>query len=560
MHRRLILLNCLVMLIATEQLAKDEQTIGRNQTRLPIYRGIFYSRKQRMFYVFADQFYLRTSDDLVERRFQVDQHGQSAEQYEFENAPPAGNSTVVQLVQTVGDACYLTMTNRTFLFDDRPKLAELERRNDGHSLSLQSCLRNCAGQILQIGEHLICFLAKNYYHLCDLNKPGNSKMALRQISDLLPAVYGDEEELKFIFNYRDDQHVLMTKSNLFVFSGERVAVDEKKSNSPIFDLSGLVKLRNCLFGDCQNEADGTVKFARETVECTETNSGNLSRGAFVRSNCFVTNRKSLDLLGKSRVPLLIALKVLLIVLACSILVLVGILSARMAKNKKKKQIRQVQARANQARANQETLVKVKEMFQKKIGKASLKRVMAISEGEKKIAKVITAKRKIKCEPVDLVARRRFSKKMGRSTKLARSMKAARPMKTAKSMAAPSIKMTVPKRMRIVNEIEIMKVENKVEFKSIRTRILGSGTQAFSDYLKTTADEIQVISKQQPSAGQPKLVKVDLKQSVQLNESPAAPGISAIKVKSGEVLYKIVEIKAQSKQKPPPDEPFSCIFK
>ena len=529
MHRRLILINCLVMLNAIvlnateksveprQMAANQTEPFDENQTRSSAYLGICYSERPETFYLFTADYYLQIEDDLIEKRFLVNQT-YSTKWYALDSE--AENLKMVRTIQTIGDECYLTMqignANQTFLFDNQPKLIQMKHR---FSLSIRDCFQKCTGQILQIKNHLFCFLENKYYHLFTLGSvKSDSQTVLHNTSDLLPI---EGEELKFIFKYRDHQYVFMTQGKMFVVNNVSV-----ESNSPI--LPNPVKLGNCLFNDCKT---GKVDFQE---------------------------RK------KPKIQRLITQKVVvLILLAVLTLILIIFLSVKNAKKRKKatekvrirgEQALTEQARAEQARANQEAFVKVKEMFQKKIGKASLKRVMEISEGEKQIAKVITNKKMLK---VDLVARRRPVKKMAAGSKTMRQMKTAR--SKARSMLKALKTDTAAKEpkqmMRIVNEIEILKVENKMEVKSVRTQILESGThpEAFNDYLKantTVGAGSKIVS------GQPKQIKVDLKQSVQLKEQPT--GLSQIKVKSSEVLYKITQIHPESNQTL--DSNFSQMFK
>lgn len=256
------------------------QVLAENGIRSNYYLGISYSKKNQMFYILTDQFYLKISDNLIDKEFLIDRiHYRNVKRYKFENEEIFNlfhqtvklNLNVLKL-KTIEEKGYLNLFDQIFRIDEietqlfikrsDENLIELDKNRTKLELSsklLNECIRNCLGQTLKIKEQVYCFLDTIYYHLCDLKEQKLiSKLNNLKIEELFnyemvqiennTVNYENDQRLEFIFNLKNRTHILMTQRNLFILNRIQIDVDKKL----VFEKTNLIKLRNCLFDNCSN--------------------------------------------------------------------------------------------------------------------------------------------------------------------------------------------------------------------------------------------------------------------------------------------------------------------
>lgn len=111
----------------------------------------------------------------------------------------------------------------------------------------------CLKQTLQIKNYIFCFDETHYYPVGvydDSKIPKNFKKKPAKIATLLKRKNFTEQKVQFIFNYQDNNFILMTNTSFFIIDYDWFSLD-KNLNLVFKPNKELIEHRNCLFTDCK---------------------------------------------------------------------------------------------------------------------------------------------------------------------------------------------------------------------------------------------------------------------------------------------------------------------
>ena len=220
-------------------------------------KGIFFSAVAGSFFIFIDRLYLEVDEDIVKERFEIkDKYYASAKDLKFTDRsvfdtieyPQSG----VKWTNAVGDQIYFLLIDRIFIAQYRELEIELDELTQTNRTT--EWIKNCFAQILRIANYVYCFKADYYYLLGSLDSNRTASNASHhRIIDMFDKVdvrYDNESSLEFIFNYDDNQFVMMTKNSLFVI--DRTVLRIRSDTYAIQLANKIHRIDNCLFKKCKN--------------------------------------------------------------------------------------------------------------------------------------------------------------------------------------------------------------------------------------------------------------------------------------------------------------------
>lgn len=216
-------------------------------------KGIYYSNQNDLFYIIIDRFYIRTDDDLIDKKFRIDpQLYEDALDLKFE-LNQTENLEFEKLsskwVKILGNEVYLVTFNKVFILNaSNLKNGLIETENE----KINKLLLNCTGQTLKIKTFIFCFNQKKYHLLNDIDNQAelNEKIEYYDIDEIFirTNLKYDNQALHFIFNYRNDtMFVLMTRTHLFMIDYSLVNVENSKINLIDGPINKMYSLDNLLF-------------------------------------------------------------------------------------------------------------------------------------------------------------------------------------------------------------------------------------------------------------------------------------------------------------------------
>ena len=186
-------------------------------------KGIFY--RDETFFILINNYYLIVKQDLIESNFKLDRSVYANAKNLAFNHDKFNFSYYdrhTHFIKNFNDSSYLFINKTVF---------ELELKKDhlsgdyllakySNTRDLKSLI-DCPRQLLAIDKYVFCFMEKTYYFKHFLLKNEN-------ITDIFAdsdIQFSDEDNLRFIFKYKDEKIVFLTDKELIVFSFNLLAVN-----------------------------------------------------------------------------------------------------------------------------------------------------------------------------------------------------------------------------------------------------------------------------------------------------------------------------------------------
>ena len=209
------------------------------------------------FFILISNYYLIFKQDLIESNFKLNRSVyENAKDLVFNHDKSnfLYYDRHTDFIKNFNDSNYLFINKTVFEL-------ELKKDKDEDYLlakySLTSDLKsviNCPRQLLAIDKYLFCFMEKTYYFNHGLLKNEN-------ITDIFAdsdIQFSDEDNLRFIFKYKDDKIVFLTDKELIVFSFNLLAVEKSTQriyvNKKNLAEKDYFRKPNCLIAYKLNDA------------------------------------------------------------------------------------------------------------------------------------------------------------------------------------------------------------------------------------------------------------------------------------------------------------------
>lgn len=301
--------------------------------KLPIKRieqikGIIFNGET--FYVFINNFYLPLNDkQLIKKNFLINQNDYEKAidlkiNYDYSNNEAISDKFKSNWLKSMKDQAYLVLTKEVFSvkFPSNPK-DQLDFTKNSNLDQLRTCDHN----ILSIGKHLFCFEKETYYLLSNLELFKDSSPVHKQISIIFEPFLKLDEEVKFIFNYKEDSFILMVTKKYFIIKYDQIELDSE-FNIKFKKGTSLTINENCLFNNiyqnCHknnlNLSSMLIPNRNETINGT-TNSLNMKNSSSKPSSSATKN---------SKIPLFIVL-IMFIVFVLIIFIIIELFKIKLKK-------------------------------------------------------------------------------------------------------------------------------------------------------------------------------------------------------------------------------------
>lgn len=214
-------------------------------TKLRQVKGIFWS--SGVFYVFIDNYYLMLdSDRFVKSEFLLSgQDYQTAGRLEIlgkQGSKPEWLQS--KWLRALRNNTYITMSQDTYLL--KPPKSGGSQLETGSEV-VNSNLKDCRKQTLQVGGWVFCFSKKVYFPFLTPAMLATDNNKSKSISEIFrPFGVQFDEEPQIIFNYENDKFIIMTEKEFVTLAYADLSLDAQQ-NIVIRTGTKIQKQRNCFF-------------------------------------------------------------------------------------------------------------------------------------------------------------------------------------------------------------------------------------------------------------------------------------------------------------------------
>lgn len=225
------------------------------------FKGVFFDRITGKFYIFIRRFYLQLDNDLVSRSFRLadSAYAKNAHELEYDGeqlkefAEFSDQANV--WVKNYLQQSYLMPASKLFEIEPTPTNGLAIRRSQ---LSVVTCSANI---LVFEGQYSYCFENDKYYFLEDIYgiqqwTPPKERFEIESIFSDFSLIHWNGQSVRFTFNYKDSQFVMMTASFLYVFDYRDFEVLQPNATIRFLNKFGSRRTLNCLFSPCPRTADG----------------------------------------------------------------------------------------------------------------------------------------------------------------------------------------------------------------------------------------------------------------------------------------------------------------
>lgn len=198
-------------------------------------KGIFYDKKSDNFLVFINNYYFK-SKDLMQNNFELpENYLKDAKRFKFSRDYTLMQSYTFENKKTKwlkildDEENFFMPYNRLFRLETNNKEELILKDDDQMNDQYLELIKICEWQTLKVLNCFYCFTKFDYYVLDNANK-SNFKMNPKErfkISEIFEntKLNFENQEIEFIFNYKTDVNIFLTRTNYLYIDKENFDVD-----------------------------------------------------------------------------------------------------------------------------------------------------------------------------------------------------------------------------------------------------------------------------------------------------------------------------------------------
>ena len=218
---------------------------------------------------------MKIEEDLISSKFNLndDFYETNAFNFEFENDQLYARIKFAEdtkWIKNIKRKAYLLTNVKSYFelinLDEDFMIKELDNSSANYGLIHHLALQ-CKGQSLAIKNDVFCFTEDVYYHMGGLGELSFFKSEQHSIESIFKnsSINWNNNKLKFIFNYKDNNVVFMTLTYLFIFEIEDFKIKDEIDKSIVYRFNDqIIKLRNCFFLKCESSTESSTESLNES--------------------------------------------------------------------------------------------------------------------------------------------------------------------------------------------------------------------------------------------------------------------------------------------------------